>query len=137
MQTETIARTEPAESQPLAEIVGRLSSDLRLLAREETELAKRELGEKLDEAKAQAASLAVGAAAVAGGGLVLLAAAVLLLSLVMAAWLAALVVGVATVGGGALLVMSGKAKLSRINLKPERTIENVRRDVATIKRAAT
>lgn len=137
MQGETMARTESGESQPLVEIVSRLSNDLQLLAREEAALAKREIGEKLSQAKPHAASLVLGVVVAAGGGLALVAAAVLALSLVLAAWLAALIVGVTLLGVGALLIGSGKAKLSRINLKPERTLESMRKDVAAIKRAIT
>ena len=130
-------KTESEESPPLAELVGRLSTDLKLLAREETELAKRELGEKVDEAKMQVAALALGGSAIAGGALVLLAAAVLGLAVVMPAWLAALIVGIVVAGTGGLLVMTGKAKLSRINVKPERTLEGLRRDVSAIKGAVS
>lgn len=138
MQTEASnAKLASNESPPLADLVGRLSSDLKLLAREETELAKRELGAKLDEAKLQAANMALGAAALAGGALVLLAAAVLGLAQLMAAWLAALIVGAVVVAGGGALLLAGKAKLSRLDMKPEKTLQNVRRDVAAIKGAAT
>lgn len=134
MQVEA-RKTESEESQPLAELIGRLSNDLRLLAKEETALAKRELGERLDEAKRQATTLALGASAVAGGALVLLAAAVLGLALIVPAWLAALVVGVVAVGGGGLLVMTGKARLSRVRVTPEQALKGLRRDVDAIKGA--
>ena len=130
-------KTESEESQPLAELVGRLSSDLRLLAKEEAELAKRELSEKLDQAKLQAATLALGASAAAGGALLLLAAAVLGLALVVPAWLAALVVGLIVLGAGGLLVATGKAKLARIRVQPDRALAGLRRDVDAIKGAVS
>ncbi|HEY6080708.1 MAG TPA: phage holin family protein [Polyangiaceae bacterium] len=134
MQIET-RKTESEESQPLTELIGRLSSDLRLLAKEETELAKRELSEKLEQAKLQAATLALGASAAAGGALLLLAAAVLGLALLVPAWLAALVVGLIVLGVGGLLVATGKAKLARIQVRPDRALAGIRRDVDAIKGA--
>jgi O-antigen/teichoic acid export membrane protein len=79
----------------------------------------------------------LGVAALAAGLLVLLAAAVLALATLMPAWGAALVVGGAVTALGVLLLMSSKAKLSRVNLKPEQTIDSVQSDVSAIKKAAT
>lgn len=125
----------PAE-QSLATIVDRLSDDLKVLAREERQLASRELGEKLDAAKAQAATLALGGAALYGGALAVLAALVLGLATLLPAWIAALIVGVPLLIAGGVLVSTGSAGLSRISLKPEQTMANVGRDVAAIKEAA-
>src|SRR6188768_4531844 len=83
----------PPESSPLADLVGRLSEDLKLLTKQEVELAKRELSESLSEVKRQVPQLAVGGAALVSGLLVLLAAAVLGLATLMPAWSAALLVG--------------------------------------------
>jgi hypothetical protein len=125
------------EPQPLGDILGRLTQDLSLLARRETELAKHEIGEKLDRAKEQAATLALGGAAVFVGGLVLLGSAVLALALVLPAWAAALAVGSAVALVGMVLLLTAKAKLSRVRALPSRTLENVERDMRAIKRAAT
>ena len=107
------------------------------MARRETELAKHELGEKLDQAKEQAATLAIGGAAVFAGSLVLLSAAVLALALVLPAWAAALAVGSSVTLVGTVLLITAKTKLSRVRALPERTIANVERDIGAIKRAAT
>jgi hypothetical protein len=125
-----------AEPPPLADVVGRLSSDLRLLAKQEAELAKHEIGDRLNEAKRQAIPLTLGAVALIGGGLALLAAAVLALGLVLPVWLAALLIGAVMVVAGAASVWSGKTKLAHVNFKPEATLESVRRDVNAIKRGA-
>jgi hypothetical protein len=66
---------------------------LKLLTKQEVQLAKRELGERLTIAQRQVSVLALGVAALAAGLLVLLAASVLTLALVMPAWSAALLVG--------------------------------------------
>ena len=124
-------------SLPLAELVEHLSLDLKTLVHEETALAKHELSDGFESAKREAAVLAAGAGALAAGALVLLAAGVLALATVLPAWSAALVVGIAVSLIGALLVLSGRAKLQQVKLKPTRALENVQKDLSSIKRAAT
>jgi putative superfamily III holin-X len=135
MENETVQSSQ--ESPALAELVSRLLDDLKLLTRQEVQLAKHELGERVSDVQRQVLSLALGIAALAAGVLVLLAAGVLVLSLIMPAWGAALLVGVAVSSLGATLLLAGKAKLAHTSLKPERTIQDVRQDMAAIKRAAT
>jgi hypothetical protein len=127
------SRPEPA----LAELVGRLTDDLKQLTRREAELAKHELGEKLDDAKRPAAALGLGVAALSAGLMVLLAASVLALATLMPAWAAALLVGGLTTSLGVALLLTAKVQLSRLSFTPQRTLESVERDVAAIKRAAT
>jgi hypothetical protein len=139
MQTEASsgAPSPSADAQSLSQLLTGLSGDLQTLVRKEAELATRELANKLDAAKLQAATLGLGIAALAGGALVLLAAAVFALSLVLPAWAAALVVGGTVTLIGAVLVVTGKNKLSQINPRPEQAMVNVKRDIAAIKGAAT
>jgi predicted phage tail protein len=125
-----------AESPPLAELVGRLSEDLKLLTRQEAQLAKSELTETLNEAKRRAAQLALGGSALVAGLLTLIAAAVLALATIMAAWSAALLVGGSLSLLGAMLLVVAKASLSRVTLKPQQTIDSVEKDITAIKKAA-
>jgi hypothetical protein len=140
-----IANPSPAEpsaarantdAAPLADLVGRLAEDLKLLARQEGELAKRELSESFDKAKHEAAGLAVGAGALLVAVLTLVAGAVLLLATVIAAWAAALLVGAALALLGVALLLRARTKLSRLSIKPQETAQNVEADIAAIKRAA-
>jgi hypothetical protein len=82
-------------------------------------------------------ALALGGAALGAGALVLLAALVLVLGLLMPVWLAALLVGGCFTAAGAVVFLRARAKLSEVQLMPERTIQNVQRDVAAVKGAAT
>ena len=125
----------PVDSSPLTAAVGRLSDDLKLLARQEGELLKRELSESFAEAKRHAAYLALGVGALTAGVLLLLAAAVLALATVVAAWSAALLVGGAVSLLGLVLMLSGKAKLSRLDFKPQRAVESLEKDLTAIKQA--
>lgn len=125
------------EPLPLAELVGRVSEDLKQLARQEARLAKTELAEELKQAKQQVVGLALSGFALLAGSLVLLTTAVLALATVMPAWTAALIVGSVVTLIGAVLLLTSKAKLAQLKLKPERTIDNVTKDLRSIKRAAT
>jgi hypothetical protein len=133
---ETPAVRGNTDAAPLADLVGRLSDDLRLLARQEGELAKRELSESFDKAKHEAAGLAVGAGALLLAMSTLVAGAVLLLATVVPAWAAALLVGAALAVLGVALLLRARAKLSRLTLKPREAAESVEADIAAIKRAA-
>ena len=135
-QLEPAADRNSPESSPLAELIGRLSDDLKQLTRQEAELAKRELSESLNEAKRQAAQLAVGAGALVAGLLTLLAAAVLALATVISAWSAALIIGGLVSLLGATLIFIAKAKLSRVAFKPQQALGSVEKDITAIKRAA-
>jgi len=133
---ETPAVRANTDAAPLVDLVGRLSDDLKLLARQEGELAKRELSESFDKAKHEAAGLAVGAGALLVAVLTLVAGAVLLLATVVAAWAAALLVGAALAVLGVALLLRARAKLSRLSLKPQEAAESVEADISAIKRAA-
>lgn len=124
------------ETSPLADLVGKLSDDLKLLTRQEAELAKRELSESFNQAKREAAQLALGGVALGAGFLVLLAAAVLALATVMPAWGAALVVGAVLSLLGTMLMVVGKSRLAKVNFRPQRTLDSMERDIAAIKQAA-
>lgn len=123
------------EATPLAELVGKLSDDLRLLTRQEAELAKRELSESFEQAKRRVAQMALGGGVLSAGVLVLLAASVLALATVMPAWSAALLVGGLLVVLGVVLVLVGRSQLSRVNFTPQRTLDSVESDIAAIKQA--
>jgi hypothetical protein len=133
---ETSAVGPNTDSAPLADLVGRLSDDLKLLARQEAELAKRELSETFDKAKHEAAGLAVGAGALFLAMATFVAGAVLLLATVLAAWAAALLVAAAMTVLGVALLLHARAKLSRLSIKPQEAAQSVEADIAAIKRAA-
>ena len=128
---------ERPESPPLAELVERLSNDLKQLTREEAALAKHEVGETLQQAKTQLGVFALGSGALAAGALVLLTAAVLGLATVMPAWSAALAVGLVVSSIGLVFLLTSKSRLSKVQLKPEKTLRNLEKDVKVIKKAAT
>lgn len=127
------ARPEPRSDPPVQETLVDLWEKLSRLMQQEIALAKAELGDKADRLKTQLVSSAVGAALLLTGLMALVAAAILLLAHVMPSWLAALVMGLVAGGGGYLLVTQRRS--SAAELKPERTLQNLKKDIQTFTEA--
>ncbi len=137
----TTAYTASSESEPPEErakvysLVKHLFDDLALLLRKELALAAAEVGQSVNETKKGAAGLLSGAFVLNAGCLFLLAAVTLGLAEVMETWLAALIVGVVVTVVGLVMVQSGKKKFQTANFRPERTMEDLRKDRETVKGA--
>ncbi len=130
------------ESRPLTDLLSGLVSDMTSLFRKEVQLAKTEASEKVSQALAALASIAVGGVLVLGALGVLLSAIVQLL----AAWLVSmemdptlasalsavvvtLVVGIA----GWIAINRGLAALKASNLNLNRTTASLGRDAEVVK----
>src|SRR5688572_27561039 len=98
-----------------------LMQDLASLVRNETELAKAEISEKVSQAGSGVASLAIAGVVLLAGFIILLLAAVYGLSLIWPQWLAALVVGGAVTLIGLILLLIARSKLRPEKLTPQRT----------------
>lgn len=107
------------------------------LLRDEAELAKAELSEKIAEVGTGIGALAVGGAVLFAGFLLVLFAIVALVALVLpeaqAPWLAPLLVGAVVLFAGWLLLSAGRKKLQTGNLKSSRTMRALQRDAAVVK----
>ena len=127
------ARTEEPT---IGALVHDLSQQLPDLIRSELRLAQAEVTEK-----GKRAGLGVGMFSVAGllayfGVAVLIATAILALDLVLPAWLAALIVALVLLAAGGLVALAGKKQVAQASPpKPERAIEGVKEDIATVKGA--
>jgi uncharacterized membrane protein YqjE len=125
-----MSTTEPAASErSLGELFSQLTTDLGGLVRDEIALAKVELKEDAQQA-GKAASM-LGAAAFAGYMTVVVlsfAAAWALAELMAVGW-AFLIVGVVWGIAGTLLYLRGRDRMTRVNLKPEQTVETLKEDV--------
>jgi uncharacterized membrane protein YqjE len=125
--------TNPPEP-TLGTLVSDLSSQLPELIRSELRLAQAEVTEK-----GKRAGVGLGMFSAAGllgffGLAVLIATFVLLLDLVLPAWAAALVVAAVLLAVAGVAALVGKKKVAEAAPpKPERAIENVKKDVATLK----
>jgi uncharacterized membrane protein YqjE len=126
--------TTQQSDQPIGALVHRLSEQIPELVRSELRLAQAELTEK-----GKRAGLGIGMFSAAGllaflGIATLVATAILALALVLPGWAAALIVAVLLFGGAGIAALVGKKEVEQATPPaPERTIANVREDVATVK----
>ena len=131
---DTTPARPPAADQTLGAIVHDLTTQIPELIRSEIRLAQAEMAEKGKRA-------GIGLGLFSGAGLLaffgvatLVTTAILALSLVLDAWLAALVVAVVLFAGAAVLGLGGKTKVQQATPPaPERAVEGVKEDIATVK----
>jgi VIT1/CCC1 family predicted Fe2+/Mn2+ transporter len=120
-----------AEERSIGELFGELSQDVALLVRQEAQLAKTEMQQKLSKVTTDLASLATGGVVALVGGLALTAALILLLvdPIGMKPWLAALLVGAVLGIVGWVLLQRGMKDLKRTDPTPRRTVETIKEDL--------
>ena len=121
------------EARSLPDLVAQLTGDLASLVRKESELIRAEVSEKLHAAARAVADIAAGGLLLVAALLVLLQALVLALSTLMAPTFAALLVGVAVAGVGYALVRMGMKALNPLNLSPDRTARQLKKDAELVK----
>jgi uncharacterized membrane protein YqjE len=123
------------DERSLGDLVGKLSEDISLLMRQELQLAKAEINEKVARVGKDAIAAGIGGAIAYLGALALLAGIVLFLTQVVgiSAWVSALLVGAAFAIGGYVMLKRGIRDMSNIDPKPRRTIQTVREDIQWVK----
>lgn len=132
-ETGAIVHDDPS----VAELLTRLSEQSTRLIRDELELAKVEITDKVRHAGVGAGMFgAAGVLAWFGLG-ALIATAILALSLALPAWLAALVVTVVVFAAAGLAALAGRRQVQEAAPPvPRETIDSVERDVAEVKEAS-
>ena len=128
------------EDRSLGRLLKDLSADAVALLRQEIDLAKTEVSEKVSEIGTMARSVGVGAGLAVGGGLALLAALILgltsLLSKFMspwiAMWVAPLIIGIVLAGVGYAMIRSALDNQPR-SLVPEQTAESLQENKEWLK----
>lgn len=125
----------PPESDPtLGALVHDLTTQVPELIRSEIRLAQAEMAQK-----GKQAGIGLGLFSGAGllaffGGAVLVAAAILALGEVVAPWLAALIVGLVLFLAAGGLALAGRNRVKEATPPaPERAVEGVKQDIATMK----
>lgn len=125
---------QPTSEPTLGALFVELSDDLSHLVRQELALAKSEISENFNRGRQGVVLIAAGGLFAFAGVLVLLAAAVIGLGAAIDSYgLAALIVGAVVVVIGLMLYFSGKGKLDRVNLIPEKAIDSLERDAKMAK----
>jgi hypothetical protein len=125
------------DSRSIGELLRDLANDTTRLVRDEMALARSEATDKMHRSMAAIASIIGGSLLGLAALIVLLDALRLGLSNHMPDWLAAIIVGgvVAVIGG--ILVYTGQKALSASQLAPERTAENLRKDLNLVREHAS
>jgi uncharacterized membrane protein YqjE len=121
----------PRES--FGELLGQLASHSSALVRDELELAKQEMREKLQSLSSGAITLVAGIALAQIALLSLCAATVIGLSVYMGPGIAALVVGAALILIGGGIAYLGFRQLKNTSLKPDKTIRSLKEDKEWLK----
>lgn len=111
------------------DLIRRFSRDLMALAGKEFELARSEMGDKVDEAQHGLISYITGGVVLFFGGALAFATVVLALATVMQAWLACLIVCMVVSVVGAALLAKAKREFRLRNMSPDTTIRSVKETV--------
>lgn len=124
-----------SQERSVGELFGQLTQDLSLLVRQETQLAKTEIQEKISRASRDMVSLAAGGVVALIGGFAITAAVILLLvdPVGLAPWLAALLVGALLAGGGYMMLRGGLRELKQMDPAPRRAVESIKEDIQMVK----
>ncbi len=119
------------EDRSIGELFGQLTQDMTLLFRQELQLARVEMSEKISRVTSNLVSVVAGGFVAYVGALALVAA--LIVGLHEAAdispWVSALIVGAIFAVAGYVILSRGLKELKRVDLSPRRTVETLKDDV--------
>ena len=119
------------QERSIGELFGQLSQDMTLLVRQEIQLARTEMSDKLSRLTTNLISVAAGGFVAYLGGLALVAALILAIRDLANISLAvsALIVGAILAIAGYVMLQRGMKELKRVDLAPRRTVESLKDDV--------
>jgi MFS family permease len=123
------------QERSIGELFGQLTQDMTLLVRQELQLARSEMSEKLSRLTANMISVIGGGFVAYVGALALVAALILALHDLadISPWVSAFSVGAVLAIAGYVMLKRGLTELKRVDLAPKRTVENIKDDVQAIK----
>lgn len=124
---------DSADARSFGQLLSDLGGDLSRLVRSEAELVRAELSEKAKDLAKAGAEFAAGAILLLAALMILLQALVLALSKVMDPVWASLLVGVAVAVVGAVMLKAGAKTAQPSNLRPDRTVGQLRKDAELVK----
>jgi hypothetical protein len=130
---------ELRQERSIGELFGQLTQDMTLLVRQEIQLARTEMSEKLSRFTTNLISVLSGGFVAYLGGLALVAALILAirdLANISLAW-SALIVGAVLAIVGYVMLQKGVKELKRVDLAPRRTVETLKDDVQWAKEQRT
>ena len=111
---------------PLGELFADHKNEIRTLIKQEMELVRVEVSEKISRMAKNAAALGIGGILLYSGLLALIAAMILGIAVFIPLWLSALLVSILFIIIGAAMVMKGLKDLKQMKAMPERSTETVK-----------
>lgn len=133
MHSDMRTGTTDREHSSVPKLVRQLTSEVTSLFTKELSLARSEMRESVQEAKAGVTSMAGGGVIMLAGMIILLMSAVYGLATVLSLWLSALIVGGVVSIIGLIMLKSGQSKLKADSFKPDRTIHEMKKDREAVK----
>lgn len=128
-----MSRTEKEHSS-VPSLIRQLTNEASSLFTKEISLARSEIRESVQEAKAGMMAMTSGGVVMVAGLFVLLMAAVYGLATILPLWASALIVGAVVTIIGFIMLKAGQSKLSAESFKPERTARELQKDRDTVRR---
>ena len=122
------SETRTGDSRSVPELLSDLARSVPALVRQESQLLRSEMSDKVTQLEVGLGSIVAGAILLFAALLVLLEAVVIALTEFMGAGWAALVVGVVVAIIGAVLLKKGSDQMKVSNLMPERTSNQLKQD---------
>ena len=135
-----VETNESRSSRTVIDLLRSLTFEMRDLVRDEVQLAKTEIGNKVSQAGSGAMSVAAGGLIAFAGFLVLLDAVVVALANFFEAdmlWLSPLIVGLVVLAIGYGMLKRAQKRLDPHNLAPRRTTASMRADAMMFKEKAS
>ncbi|MDP9314250.1 MAG: phage holin family protein [Chloroflexota bacterium] len=121
------------DERSIGQLFAELANETSTLVRQEVQLAKTEVTQKVTSAGKDAGMIGAGGALAYAGLLAVLAAVIIGLGQLIPMWLSALLVGLVVIGVGYALIQSGLNALRRIDPTPSETIQTIKEDVDMVK----
>lgn len=122
------------EGESVPGLVKKLAMDVSTLFSEEVALAKAEMKSAVSDVRSGIISVAAGGGVLYAGLLFLLGGVMMLLTQWVSLTVAAFIVGGVVTIIGAILLSTGKKKMEADSLKPDRTMDSVRKDAEFARR---
>lgn len=120
---------ERRDERSLGELFGDLAKETSMLVRQEVQLAKTEMTEKVSAVGKDAGMIAVGGFVAYAGLLAFIATLIIALGqLGVPWWLASLIVGVVVAAVGYFLIQKGINAIKQTNMAPQQTIQTLKED---------
>ncbi|HET6386360.1 MAG TPA: phage holin family protein [Armatimonadota bacterium] len=117
-----------ANEKSLGELFSDLAKETSTLVRQEVNLARAEMTDKLARMAKGAGLIAAGGVLAFAGLLAIVAVLIIALAIAIPWWASALIVGFMLIGAGGFLGMTGMVSLKQLDMAPRQTIETLKDD---------